>query len=115
MPAPTTWLIAYDVCEPRRLARLHRFLAKRAQAVQYSVFTAELSPKERSRLEREIRQRIDPKVDDVRFYPLPEGTAVEQLAAGMLGEGVFRLGGLAQRLVTGEPPGARDTPPPRKR
>src|SRR2546425_11381608 len=32
------WLIAYDIADPRRLARVHRYLKRHAIPVQYSVF-----------------------------------------------------------------------------
>ena len=36
--APRGWLITYDITDPKRLVRLHRFLVRRATPVQYSVF-----------------------------------------------------------------------------
>ena len=35
---PRGWLITYDITNPKRLVRLHRFLVKQATPVQYSVF-----------------------------------------------------------------------------
>ena len=33
--APRAWLITYDITNPKRLVRLHRFLIKQATPVQY--------------------------------------------------------------------------------
>ena len=32
--APRAWLITYDITDPKRLARLHRFLVRQATPVQ---------------------------------------------------------------------------------
>ena len=34
----TEFVICYDIAQPRRLARLHRYLKKWAAPIQYSVF-----------------------------------------------------------------------------
>ena len=67
---PQLYLIAYDIRDPRRLGRVHRYLRQAGLPVQYSVFTARLT---RGRLERileGLEARIE-TVDDIRVYPLP--------------------------------------------
>lgn len=66
------WLIAYDIRDPRRLVRLHRFLKKVAVPVQYSVFAAHDTPAHIGRLAGQIEGYIHAKQDDVRIYPLPQ-------------------------------------------
>lgn len=66
------WLIGYDIASPRRLARVHRLLKRRAFPVQYSLFAAALTAAERDRLLADLSRLIHPRKDDVRFWPLPE-------------------------------------------
>lgn len=68
------WVIAYDLRDPRRIARLHRFLKELAVPVQYSVFAAVGSPAQMQALARQIEGMIDPKADDVRLYALPQNS-----------------------------------------
>lgn len=81
-------LIAYDISEPRRLVRVHRFLRSRALAVQYSVFAGVLSQRQMAGMLEELEKRIDPKSDDVRVYPLTARCEAAVLGKGRLPEGV---------------------------
>lgn len=96
-----TWLVAYDIASPRRLARLHRWLVQRALPVQYSVFVFTGTAAELAELIGGIALRIHPRQDDVRLYPLERGRPVHVLGQPLLVEGVFGV-------VL--PPGAREEP-----
>lgn len=65
------WIIAYDVAECRRLRRVRKYLAKRAFALQYSVFAADLNGRELDAIKRGLLKLIDVEKDDVRFYAAP--------------------------------------------
>lgn len=84
LKAPRAWLISYDIANPRRLRRLHRFLVRRALPVQYSVFYYEGSPAAMGRLMQQIEDLINPKQDDVRGYQLPEKLNVTTLGRGSI-------------------------------
>ncbi len=93
------YLIAYDIADPRRLARLHRYLKGEALALQYSVFFGRFTPTQIDRIEDEIAARIEVKEDDVRIYPLPEDFQVWALGASApLPEGIHFAP--AERLLT---------------
>lgn len=64
------YLIIYDICSPKRLARVHRLLCRHATPIQYSVFLTEASEREISELHDAILDRIHLRQDDVRIYPL---------------------------------------------
>ena len=65
------WLITYDISNPRRLRRFHRFLRRHALPIQYSVFLY-IAPHDRARhFAATLEQRIDTREDDLRLYPLP--------------------------------------------
>lgn len=84
MNAPRAWLITYDITNPKRLVRLHRFLRKHAVPVQYSVFHFEGSAARMGQLMEQVETRIDPKTDDVRAYQLPEMLSIDTIGRGGL-------------------------------
>ncbi|HPE60793.1 MAG: CRISPR-associated endonuclease Cas2 [Thiothrix sp.] len=65
-------LVCYDIRCPKRLARVHRFLKKRAVPLQYSVFLVRLNREQRGWLLQQLERLIDARADDVRVYPLPQ-------------------------------------------
>lgn len=65
------WMIAYDIADPSRLARVYRRLCAIGLPLQYSVFMAALTPKELREVRCGLDLLIDAREDDVRFYPLP--------------------------------------------
>lgn len=88
------YLIAYDIGQPRRLARMQRFLSQRALRVQYSLYLVELDPRALTRLWESLCQRIDPAVDDLRCYPLPCRGLVWSIGRSQCPPGVFFAGTL---------------------
>jgi CRISPR-associated protein Cas2 len=86
---PRLHLIAYDVAEPKRLYRVHRYLKSVAMDLQYSVFAGKLSERQLVRVLEELNERIDPRYDDVRAYPLPERCHAVALGRQHLPEGVY--------------------------
>lgn len=82
--APRAWLITYDITDPKRLVRLHRFLRRHAVPVQYSVFHYGGSTAMMGKLAEQIGQRIDARTDDVRAYQLPEQLSVDTLGRGSI-------------------------------
>lgn len=82
------FLIAYDISDPRRLQRLHRYLSKEALPIEYSVFfvTAELH--HLLRILQQAVKLIDPRQDDLRCYPLPHRGLRARLGMATLPAGV---------------------------
>lgn len=95
------YLISYDIADPRRLQRVHAFLKKHAMPVQYSVFLARVSERRLVSLLAEINQRIDPRSDDVRAYPLPADCEAVTLGRLYLPEGVMLKDPLLDELLGG--------------
>lgn len=81
---PLRYLIAYDIRNPKRLIRVHRFLRREGMPVQYSVFTAQLTQRKLDRVRDGLQSIIDERADDVRIYPLPS-----RLHASLLGRQMF--------------------------
>ena len=72
MKPRTTWLVAYDIRDPRRLGRVYRCCKRAGLHLQYSVFLVRATAQQLDRLIRELESLIDPRRDDVRIYPVPE-------------------------------------------
>ncbi|QXP86200.1 CRISPR-associated endonuclease Cas2 [Methylococcus sp. ANG] len=88
---PRLHIISYDIADPRRLTRLHRYLSGLGVPLQYSVFVAELSPRKRARMLETIGEIIDPRRDDVRVYPFPLHGERIRLGRQSFPEGVFLI------------------------
>ena len=65
------FIVCYDIGDPTRLRRLHRFLKRHAVPLQYSVFLFTGDDRQLERLLALAEGYIDAKVDDLRAYPLP--------------------------------------------
>lgn len=89
MKSAASWLICYDIADPRRLGRVHRVVSEFAVPVQYSVFWARLGRVALNDALRVVATRIDPRADDVRFYPLPETVQAFRLGRQVLPAGVY--------------------------
>lgn len=66
------WLIAYDIADPGRLAQVHKCVSAAAFPVQFSLYVGLGSQNQMNALCRRIEKLIDPVVDDVRIYRIPD-------------------------------------------
>ena len=66
----TMWLVAYDICDPKRLRRVATILEGFGTRVQYSVFECHLTESERMRLRSLLKDVIDHSEDQVLFINL---------------------------------------------
>ena len=66
-----SWIVAYDIADRRRLARVHKFVKKHAIPVQYSLYLTRQSGMAIGRLAGEIDELIEKREDDVRIYQIP--------------------------------------------
>ena len=67
-----TYLVAYDIRDPARLRRVHARTAADGLRQHCSLYTADLTVRAHARLLADLGGLIDPAVDDVRLYPVPE-------------------------------------------
>lgn len=88
----TDYVICYDICDPRRLARLARYLVKRAVRMQYSVFLFQGDDRQLERCIQGAAELIDPQEDDLRVYPLPVRGLKARLGRPILPEGILYSG-----------------------
>ena len=85
------YLISYDICDPRRLNRVAKFLEKHACRVQYSVFAAQITPARLSLLLDELAELIEPSEDDIRAYPLPHEADVYLLGTQIFPDDILLI------------------------
>jgi|SRR5579884_2176310 len=86
---PRSWLIAYDIADPRRLGRVHRFLKRHAIPVQYSAFVLQANQINLELVLSGIADRIDPACDDIRAYHVPNQCEVKALGRQHLPDGIL--------------------------
>lgn len=67
---PLYIVVAYDIEDDRRRARIARLLEGYGERVQYSVFECELQERHLQRLVRSLERMLQPG-DSVRIYRLP--------------------------------------------
>lgn len=64
------WVIAYDIRDDKRRVRVAKHLCGYGERVQHSVFEGRLTSVDVASLRTELQEIIDPKEDQLRFYPL---------------------------------------------
>lgn len=84
-----TWLVGYDIANPKRLRSVHRFVAKSALSLQYSTYCLNATDKEIEDFLSVLSCIIEPAVDDVRVYHLPAKTRIWRYGVGGTAEGVM--------------------------
>lgn len=85
-------LICYDIANPRRLGRVHRFLKRHACPVQYSVFLFTGTSCQLEHCLSQLGKLMEPKEDDVRAYPLPQRGYRLSMGTSTLPEGIHWAG-----------------------
>lgn len=66
----TLYLIAYDICDERRLAKVHYFLKNFSTGGQKSVYECFLSPAELERIKEGLKTLIHPFEDRIHIFTL---------------------------------------------
>jgi CRISPR-associated protein Cas2 len=85
-------IITYDIGNPRRLRRIHRYLKKQAMPIQYSVFLIECDALQLKQVRDELEEMINPKQDDIRIYTLPLKPVIMTLGQQYMARGIYLLG-----------------------
>lgn len=96
MPKNRTQLhvLAYDISmSPTRLTQVHRTVRQWGVPLQYSVFLIPGTPGRISELLAELEGIIDPKLDDIRVYPLPAEVDIVTMGRDVAGLDLFPSGG----------------------
>ena len=59
------FLVAYDIRDPSRLHRIHRFMKGQGEPLQYSVFLCDLAPMERALMKERLEELINHEDDQI--------------------------------------------------
>ena len=66
------FLIAYDIADNKRVAKLGRFLSKVGVRIEYSIFYVKAAKDEMTEIAMKITNIIDTEMDDVRIYEIED-------------------------------------------
>ncbi|HIE54897.1 MAG TPA: CRISPR-associated endonuclease Cas2 [Chromatiaceae bacterium] len=111
MTARTPYLICYDIADSARLAKVNRFIRRHALRIQYSVYYLETEVAGLKALIEELDALIDPKMDDVRIYPLATNPPPTHLGRPLFPRGILLCG--QGGLFTAPPDPDHNRPEPR--
>ena len=64
------YVIAYDICHPKRLTKVSKILENYGQRIQKSVFEVEVSSSTYKEMKQRIESVISPDEDGVKYYPI---------------------------------------------
>ena len=76
------YLVCYDISDPRRLARVLKFMKGKGIHLQYSVFHCSFTWPRLLEIKEKLRLFIDERKDDIRIYPLPSEEKVIIMGCG---------------------------------
>ena len=65
-----TWLVTYDIEDPKRLKRVAKILEAHGLRLQKSVFECLLRPEDLKRLMNKLENEIEEELDGIKFFPL---------------------------------------------
>ena len=80
------FLVCYDICDARRLRRVHRLLKGYGEPWQYSVFFCVLRDIDRAQLQADLTGEINFKEDRVLIVDLGQDEEAARRASYSLGE-----------------------------
>lgn len=82
------YLVCYDICNDKRLRRVHKLMKAYGEAWQYSVFYCTLKAIDRVRLENGLREIMNQKEDQVLIVDLGANEDGARESSTFMGAGV---------------------------
>ncbi len=80
------YLVCYDICEPKRLRRVHKLMKGYGEPWQYSVFFCVLKDIDRVRMQSELENEMNLKEDQALVLELGENEDTSRQAVTTIGE-----------------------------
>lgn len=81
-----SYLVCYDVCDAKRLRRVHRLMKAYGEPWQYSVFYCILKAIDRVRLENAVRAELNLREDQLLIVDLGGDDDAAREAATVVGQ-----------------------------
>lgn len=66
----TKYLVCYDICNPKRLRRVHKEIRDWGVPIQFSIFEIDVNTTQLARLKALLIKMIDVTEDKIMFYRL---------------------------------------------
>ena len=79
-------IVAYDIADPRRLAKIAKIVKDYGRRVQKSIFEVTARGGVFDELRRRVQEIIVPEVDGVKYFPVCEKCA---RTVEIIGQGIF--------------------------
>lgn len=89
--AKRDFLIAYDICDPKRLRKVHQVVKGHGEAVQYSIFRCFLTPARKVKLMRKIMEHVNIREDQVLFFELGSAQSATTRPIEVVGRALAKL------------------------
>ena len=83
------YVVAYDICNPRRLRKVHKITKSYGESLQYSVFLCRLDTKRLKKLEAQLSREIDNDEDQILLMKLGPESDLRHLAFSTLGKSMI--------------------------
>ncbi|MDI6727078.1 MAG: CRISPR-associated endonuclease Cas2 [Smithellaceae bacterium] len=79
-------IVAYDIADPRRLARIAKIMKDYGSRVQKSIFELSVKGRVFEEMRRRVEETIVPEEDGVKYFPVCEKCAG---TVEIIGQGIF--------------------------
>ena len=79
-------IVAYDIADPQRLAKIAKIMKDHGSRVQKSIFEATVKGRAFEEMRQRVEETIVPEEDGVKYFPLCEKCAG---TVEIIGQGIF--------------------------
>jgi len=79
------YLVGYDICDPKRLRRVHKVTKRFGERLQYSLYLCRLDTKRLRKLQDSLKKEIDPDEDQILLIRLGMESNLKNLSFTTLG------------------------------
>ena len=80
------FIVAYDICNPKRLRRVHKITKAFGESIQYSVFLCRLDKSRLTKLKTQLSREINQEEDQIVFMKLGPESDLRHLAFSTIGK-----------------------------
>ena len=81
-----SYLVCYDICDDKRLRKVHRTMRNYGDHLQYSIFECQLNAIELAKCQYELNEIIKHNEDQVLFVDLGQSTSRGERTISALGK-----------------------------